>query len=516
MNLITKRVHMNRCNGSEIKKITLDRDFNVPDARPDALQIMKEQGEVQVEEVHMMDGKASVKGLLQFQILYASDSEIPVSEMTGNIPFEETIILPDAKASDEISVYAETLDLKSELINSRKLGIKAIVVLTVTAGTICDGEGAIDMEGGEDIYTKKMTKEVSYLVFSKKDTLRVRDEWKIPGTKDAMQRILYSDVSLGEWNTRLEEEKLLVEGQANVFVIYLGEGENPSINYFENSLPIEGQIDCHGCHADMVEQVMASIHSRDLEIKEDEDGEFRILEVEAVLALEIKVYGQEKIDLLTDFYSLKENCKPVYEPSYFENLKIHNKSKCRFTGKITAGELAPLQIWNVSGSLLIDDKKRKEEGLLVRGTLLVSVLYQTGNERIPLASAKGSIPFEQLLEADELSKNSQINLQGMLEQVSAALTGEKEIEIKAVAALDLLVLEKMEDPIISGYESEELDRDAFRSAPGMVGYVVQEKETLWDIAKKFFTTVEAIMEVNHKENEQVQTGEMILILKEVS
>ena len=44
MNLITKRVHMNRCNGREVKQLTLDRDFNVPDARPDALQIMKRTG----------------------------------------------------------------------------------------------------------------------------------------------------------------------------------------------------------------------------------------------------------------------------------------------------------------------------------------------------------------------------------------------------------------------------------------------------------------------------------------
>lgn len=516
LNLITKRVHMNRCNGREVKQLTLDRDFNVPDARPDALQIMKEQGEVQIEEVHMMEGKASVKGLLHFQILYASDGDIPVSEMTGTIPFEETILLPQAKAEDEISVQAEIGDLKSELINSRKLGMKAIVVLNVTAGSVCDGEGAIDIEGGEDIYTKKRTAEVSYLIFSKKDTLRVRDEWKIPGTKDAMQRILYSDVCIGELNARMEEEKLLVEGQANVFVIYLGEGENPSINYFENTLPIEGHIDCHGCNADMVEQVTASIHSRDLGVKEDEDGEFRVLEVEVVFAFDMKVYGQEKIDLLTDFYSLKEKCKPVYEPSYFENLKIHNKSKCRFTGMVTAGEFVPLQIWNVSGSLFIDHKEQKEEGLLVRGALLVSVLYQTGDERVPLATAKGTIPFEQLLEANGLTNNSHINLHGMLEQVSASLTGEKEIEIKAVAALDLLVFDRMEEPIVSGYESEEVDWDAFRSAPGMVGYVVQEKETLWDIAKKFFTTVEAIMEVNQKETEQVQTGDMILILKEVS
>ncbi|MFR5617881.1 MAG: hypothetical protein ACLTJ5_03180 [Clostridium sp.] len=33
--------------------------------------------------------------------------------------------------------------------------MKAIVVLNVTAGSVCDCEGAIDIEGGEDIFTKK-------------------------------------------------------------------------------------------------------------------------------------------------------------------------------------------------------------------------------------------------------------------------------------------------------------------------------------------------------------------------
>ena len=71
---------------------------------------------------------------------------------------------------------------------------------------------------------------------------------------------------------------------------------------------MRGHIDCHGRNADMVEQVTASIHSRDLGVKEDEDGEFRVfLEIEVVFAFDMKVYGQEKIDLLTDFYSLKKS-----------------------------------------------------------------------------------------------------------------------------------------------------------------------------------------------------------------
>lgn len=93
MKLIMQRVHMNKCNCREKKQITLDRDFNVPDAKPDALQIMKEQGEIQIEEAHMMEGKASVRGAMHFQILYATDGGAGISEMSGSIPFEEMVPL---------------------------------------------------------------------------------------------------------------------------------------------------------------------------------------------------------------------------------------------------------------------------------------------------------------------------------------------------------------------------------------------------------------------------------------
>ena len=516
MKLITQRVHMNRCNCRETKQITLDRDFNVPDVRPDALQIMKEQGEIQIEEVHMAEGKASVKGALNFQILYAGEGDLPVSEMTGSIPFEELIPLSCADRDDELTVHADIGDLRSELINSRKLGMKAIITLEVSAGTICDGEGAVDIEEGTDVYTKKKMMEVSRLVFSKKDTLRVRDEWKIPGTKDAIGRILYSDIQLGEMNTRMEEEKLQVDGQAQVFLIYISDGEEPELNFFENTLPIEGYIECHGCDSDMVAQVMTGIHSRDLEIKEDEDGESRVLDAEVVVDFDIKVYGQEQLELLTDFYSLKERCKPVYEDSFFENLLVHNKSKCRISGKITAGEYTPLQIWNVSGELRVDRKEQRENGMFVEGALDVSVLYLTGDDKIPLATVKGSLPFEQLVEADGLKENSNVWLYGTLEQVGGTMTGDKEIEIKAVAALDMIAFDRMEEPIISGYESEEIDWKAWSHEPGMIGYVVQPGETMWDIAKNFLTTVDSIMDINQRENEQVKAGDILLILKEVS
>lgn len=515
MKLVMQRVHMNKCNCKESKQITLDRDFNVPDARPDALQIMKEQGEIQIEETHMIEGKASIKGALHFQILYAAEGEMRISEMSGSIPFEEMIPLSCAERGDELTVQASLDDLRSELINSRKLGIRAIISLEVKAETICDGEAAVDIEEAENVYCKKKTREISRLVFSKKDTLRVRDEWKIPGTKDAIGKILYSNVQLGEMNTRMLDGELEADGQATFFVIYSGEGEDGGINYFENTIPIQGKIACQGCQPDMTAQVICGIHSRDMEIKEDEDGENRVLDIELVIDFDIKVYGQEQLELLTDFYFLSENCKPIYEDSFFENLIVHNRNKAKFTGKIETGEYAPLQIWNVTGDLRIDRQIQQENYVVVEGAVDASILYLTGDENIPLATIKGSIPFVQKVEAEGVTEYSNIWLQGRLEQISGTVTGEKEMEIKAIAALDIIAFERIEEPIISNYESEPSNRKERSREPGMIGYVVKGGETLWDIAKKFRTTEDSICEINERENTDIREGDMLLILREV-
>lgn len=514
MRLISQRVHMNKCNCRESKQITLDRDFNVPDAKPDALSIMKEQGNVQIDEVRMTDGRASVRGELIFQILYAVDGALPVSEMSGSIPFEELIPLSCAEREDEITVTANIEDMRSELINSRKLGLKAILNLEATAETVCDGEGAVDVEDAENIYTKKKNIEISHLVFTKKDTLRIRDEWKIPGTKDSIGRILYSDFHLGEMDTRLAENELQILGQAQLFVIYLSDGDTPELNYFETEMPIEGKIDCGGCNSDMVAQVTSNIHSRDIEIKEDEDGESRILDAEIVIEFGIKVFGQDSLSLLTDFYSTKEICIPVYEDSYFENLIVQNKSKARIGGRISVSGATPLQIWNVTGELRIDRREQKDNGMLTEGVIDVSILYLTGEENVPLASVRSSIPFEHNIEINGIHPNSNIWLRGTLEQIGGSLAGEHEIEIKAVAGLEVVAFEPIEEPIISGFESKEIDWKARSREPGIIGYVVQAGEELWDIAKRFYTTCENIAQINHLETEDVKEGDVLLLLKE--
>lgn len=51
--------------------------------------------------------------------------------------------------------------------------------------------------------------------------------------------------------------------------------------------------------------------------------------------------------------------------------------------------------------------------------------------------------------------------------------------------------------------------------PGIIGYIVKNGDTLWNIAKQFYTTVEDIKEMNDI-NEEVKQGQKLLIVKHVA
>ena len=56
--------------------------------------------------------------------------------------------------------------------------------------------------------------------------------------------------------------------------------------------------------------------------------------------------------------------------------------------------------------------------------------------------------------------------------------------------------------------------DEMENRPGIVGYIVKSGDELWDLAKKYMTTVEGIREVNELETDAIKLGDKLLIFKE--
>ncbi|MFW5672434.1 MAG: LysM peptidoglycan-binding domain-containing protein, partial [Acetivibrio ethanolgignens] len=71
------------------------------------------------------------------------------------------------------------------------------------------------------------------------------------------------------------------------------------------------------------------------------------------------------------------------------------------------------------------------------------------------------------------------------------------------------------EEIITEIKEEGSLLDKLSGLPGLVGYIAGEKESLWDIAKAFNTTLESIMELNELETEAVKPGDKLLLMKQV-
>ena len=122
--LIKKEIHMNRQRGTAVSQLTLDDDFIVPDALDDAVQILLSDGEVQIENSRIQGEKVLIRGKLVFRVLYRRESG-GLQAMGGEIPFEETVNVPELSERDYTQIVWNIEDLNITMIHSRKLSAKA-------------------------------------------------------------------------------------------------------------------------------------------------------------------------------------------------------------------------------------------------------------------------------------------------------------------------------------------------------------------------------------------------------
>ena len=125
------------------------------------------------------------------------------------------------------------------------------------------------------------------------------------------------------------------------------------------------------------------------------------------------------------------------------------------------------------------------------------------------------LPFTHLVEAKDIGQDCTYFLQADLEQLSTAMADGAEIEVKAAVGLNVLVFRQWEEQIIESVEEQPLDRKKIESMPGITVYIVKNGDTLWDIARKFYTTVDEICNVNNLAEKEVKAGQPLILVKQV-
>ena len=316
---------------------------------------------------------------------------------------------------------------------------------------------------------------------------------------------------------RPEENVVKAKGELSVFVLYTGGEKEALPQWLEYSLPFQGEVECSGCSENLIPNIEISVVHQGIEVKPDADGEERVLQADVVLELNMKMYREEEHEILLDVYSPLKECVPQGKEEILESLLVRNFSKCRLTDRVEVKETQGkvLQFCHSSGKVKVEKTRITEKGIEAEGILLLKILYIIGNDDMPFYSMEAAIPFNHVIEAKGIKKDCTYFLQTDLEQLSTTMVGSNEIEVKAAIGLNVLVMRQWKAMILEQVEEKPLDAKKIQDMPGITVYIVKPKDTLWDIAKKFYTTVEEIRTVNDLKESEIKEGQPLLLIKQV-
>lgn len=531
MKLSLQTLHTNqiKCHGNI--QITLEEDINVPDTKPDIDTIIKHHGTLEISEIKSEQDKVILRGNLPFTLLYSSNDDIrPIHNMQSQIPFEESINIESLTPSDEVFCHYELEDCQIQLINSRKISIRAIVSFHCQAEEISSNAAGVDIVSDEaaragmesSISPEGLHKRYEIIQYTQtssrqKDLFRIKDEFSLPKGKSTIDTILYYEMTPQNLQTRLMEDGIRVTGDLLLFLLYVPEEEERRMEYIETELPIDGMVNCVGCHENFIPDISFQPQNGILEVKTDEDGNQRILEIELPLAMNIKFYEDKDMEILNDAYSTACEISLSRQDISFEKLLLKTQNVLRFSQQLKPENPSDkiLQVCTSTGKVQIDEQEIQENGIAIEGIMELDILYIADNDERPLGNIKGIIPFQHFIEVKNISPKDYYQLQSDISQISILMLDSEELEAKVVMNLGAMVFTPQSQSVIAELEEGPLDLERLQKMPGIVGFIADEKTTLWNLAKEYATSPESIMELNGLATEQIQPGDRLLLAKQV-
>jgi len=490
--------------------VVVECDIIVPDVKPDLLKILQTDAVAILNKKEVTDGGYNVGGKVDFTVLYVPESAKGVCSLSATADFINNENHPLAKAGMFMDVICDVEHLEFNLINSRKINIKAVVGIDTHIMEKLPLSIPTDMEG-EDVMMKKERMHGLCRVLQKNDEIKLTDELTIPQGKPTIETLLKSDVALRNKEIKVIAGKIVVKGELSICSLYISEGDGMA-TFVENCLPFTEIIDAQGISEDNYNNIDFQVIKSSVNATADADGDLRMLDCDIKLGVSISSDERISEDVIADVYStskkLNISSSNIEVDSLTESIDVSHTIK---ENVMPAEGLPPINhIYNVVSKPYISSAEAQDGKIILEGVIDTYILYISSKEDSPVYNFKAEVPFSIVLDAPGASAGDKVRGKITVNHISYNLNAAGEIELRMVLMVSAATFHKNTVNVISDITEEEFDE---KDAPSIVLYFIQKGDTLWDIAKRYHTKEEYIRKLNNIEGDVLKEGMQILIPK---
>ncbi len=477
-------------------------DLIVPDYFPAAEKIIQCSAWPMISKKEVEGDRLVLEGACRFLVIYQSEDECGIKALNESVNFSESFPLKDTGEDPWIQAVVRISGNSCRLLNGRKISAKANVSIAVK---VKDQQQTKTLEMLEcaDVETLFESRSVYTVLEHPADTFKVQGELEVHSD---IQDVLKTEGVVCIKDIKVMPGKAVIKGILDLYVLYTSEEDPCRVEHTSTAIPFSQVLEINASDENASMDANISIQNLRTDVETDDAGKNRIISVVATVLTEGEVFLDKKHQFLIDAYS---NCYPMeverQELITEEMIERDQLAESRSFEFPLEGE--NVEIIQSIGAPVIRKISGKQNKLLIEGVLDISLFLRDGEH---YRSADKSFSFTLEKPMDRLEGQMRCEVLPCLIGTEWVMNGDT-AKIKAEMCCLISVYAKQTTNVIHTYT---LDTEHHLSMPpssSVIVYYAEKGERLWDIARKYATSVAAIQNVNAMNGDVIEDKQMLLI-----
>lgn len=484
----------------------VDGDITLSEYYPDIQRILKCSVIPGITGAQASSDRITVDGTALVRVLYVGEDG-KIRGFEQNYPFTKTIETSAPTEGACVSVRAKTDYVNCRAVSQRRVNIHGVITINVKIRKKRSDEIITDAEGFGIQLMRKSVPAVSMTGCSDK-MFTLSEVVEIGQGSPPITQIIRTQSYVLVSDAKAISNKLLLKGELVSKILYCADSDNGELTLFEHSMPISQIIEVEGITEDSICDVSLNVALIEITPKADSNGELRLVEINAKVNACVSSCTQIEIPVVVDAYSVSHDLKTDFKQADISGLVDNINDSFTAKGALEISDMKKmLDVW--CGDLSCSCSVRNSD-LIISGSIPVFVLYINNDNQADFAEKSIDFEFRKNAGMDIERIKCEPNI--VVTDCSSLQSGEGKIDVRVEMNIVSIVLFSQRHRFISNLEPTETELPKNKIS-SLTIYFTEDGEDVWDIARRYNTTVDAIMQENGLEDSRINQKSMLMIPK---